>query len=239
MLKRGANHIEFIISSVMFIGFVVFISFLFSPISTTDLEDSSLSFALSVLVRNASVNLDSYYVVLDNSQDLPKVIDIEILDVSENKKVRVENYSGTVLPSKRDGDLVSVEWSDELTENNLIIVMFSDDFSDSISPSIEGIHDENFYRVISFDERRLISESRIESLSEKYDSDYENLKTLRFDIAPNKDFSFFLESPGGVYIDRRLEEIPKGLNLYSNSGRAEILRKDGMREFGEIGVNTW
>ena len=69
--KRGLGHIEAILAFVLFIGFLIFAFYFFSPFSGGNrLLDSSIDYAFREININTSIDMESYSVVINNDVNL-------------------------------------------------------------------------------------------------------------------------------------------------------------------------
>ena len=84
MEKRGLSHIEVILSFFIFVSFVLFAIYFFSPSKTSRIVDSSLSYTLDEVKKNISVELESFSVILNSSTQGDDLASVEIKGVADN-----------------------------------------------------------------------------------------------------------------------------------------------------------
>lgn len=226
MEKRGVGHIEIILSFVLFFTFVSIAFYFFSPLKASKLADSSLPYAFSDIEMNTSVEIISYSVKIVNGQNK---IAVEIADAPEGN-VRVENYDGEVLPSRRNGNSVYFERDG----SDFVFIKFSEDFLPS---SFTNSGNNANYELASRSSKRVISEKRLLELNKSYYSDYLNTKR-RLNIPDSVDFSFSLAFPDGKIIKTE-KDAPVGQQVFSDIKRKEVLRENGDSLFSEIQVKIW
>ena len=104
MQKRGLSNIEFILSFVLFVGFVIAALYFFNPVRNVNVLESSKSYVIGELTKNVTIELDSYSVKIMPAASGVIAVDIPSIDTAKN--ARVEDYYGNEIESKREGDKV-------------------------------------------------------------------------------------------------------------------------------------
>lgn len=245
MNKRGISHIEVLLSFLIFIGFVIFALYFFSPIKTSRLIESSLSYAFREIKENASIDIETYSVKLPDTQPIDttsreiSVMSVEIKGVDSNKNVRVEDYSGIEVNSERAGDIVNFELASFYQDQNihLAIIKFSEDFDPSTQPQDDKT--DTGYTIASSKTIRLISDKRITALANDYSSGEANYLKLKdsFNLPNGANFGFSLKFND---IEIKAERvIPEGVEVFSDVERVEVLRSNGEIEFADLAVRVW
>jgi hypothetical protein len=234
MQKRGATNIEFVLAFVLFAGFIATILYLFNPIRTTGIPETTRSYIVNEIVSNVSVKLDSYSVTIPAAVS-DEVIAVNISGEDGGMKSRVENYYGSQFKSERVGDIVYFNRTSR-TEG-FASVKLSEDFKVgagvSNKPNLYPIH----YKIASSSSDEVISEIRVRKLNESYYGDYNDLKK-QLGIPDNIDFSFVLTMADGFKITAE-KGIPLRAEVFSENVLKEILREDGVSEFGDLTVKIW
>ena len=98
MEKRGIGHLEVILSFIIFIAAVGFALYFFSPTNGNRLGDSSLTYTLDEVEKNASSDILIYSVKVNNSA--PSYISVNLSDNIAGKNIRVMDKFDSVLASK-------------------------------------------------------------------------------------------------------------------------------------------
>ncbi len=244
--KRGISHIEVILSFLIFIGFVIFALYFFSPYESTRLVNSSLTYVFNDLIEKTSVEVESYSLKLEEER-VNEILEIEIKGVDAIKNVRVENNAGEEIPSKRDGDNVRIKLLDKIYtgfsgEEGFGLIRFSEGITAYSPPSdLDGVVVNDISELGPANKINVISESKINTLKDKIETEYETVKS-EFNIPGRVNFGFILKFDSGGEIDA-LGKVPKGVEVFSNSKRVEILRTNGVNkgkiEFGDLVVRIW
>ena len=234
MEKRGISHVEVILSFVLFIVAVGAALYFFNPGSGSRLIESSLTYAFREISQNTSTKIETFSVVLNNDEITGNVIAINFSGIEG--KTRVETYDGTVLESNNDGKLVHVSAA-SFVNIDFIFVKFGEEFDESTISG--GAYNESYYAIGSSNIKEVISEKKFLELNESYYEDYAGLKGERkFNLPPRINFGFSLIFAESDLIAAE-KNIPAGLEVYSETQRVEVLRKDGGVNFADLTVKVW
>ena len=255
MEKRGISHVEVMLSFLIFMGFVIFALYFFSPFNTNRVVESALDYAFREIKQEASVKIESYSVRMDVSNRDPTnhIMYITINSINDpdlgNLKVRVYKSDGSVIKAKRVGndiyfDVEQISMGD--TAKIFATFSFSEDFEsydDGIMPN-ELV--PQLVQIASSNTITVLSEKRIIDLVDNYKSDYDNLKK-KFNLPNRVNFGFKLDFDNGDVEDviaGEVSGIPKGVEVFSRRERVEVLRKSlgnsgGNIEFADLVVRIW
>ena len=237
MKKRGFSHVEAILSFLLFIGFLTFAFFFFSPFSGNRVLDSSIVYASNEVSNNVTTGLESYSIVIDENT-IENVVRLDIDTSLSDVGVRVENSQGEVVDSK----IIVIDDMEQVyfdrSSDRFFVVMFNENFSvgdlaGDGSLLIEGVN----YTISSSEKREVLSEARISALKVNYENDYVELKK-NFNLPNRIDFSFILEFN---FTDKILteREIPESLEVISVQERVEVVREDGRITFANLITKVW
>lgn len=228
MNRKGASNIEFVLSFILFAGFVVSALYFFNPTTSSKSMTVSGDYASNEIIKNTSVELSSYSVVVSSSE-----IDIMISlpGADGGKGVKVEDYNGRQVPSKRYGDEICV--MRESSSQTFLVMRFSEDIQGISGPCTGGTG----YEIASSTTDSVISEKRIKKLNEMYNRDYAALKK-QLDMPENIDFSFSLVFSNGDTISAERNK-PARAEVFSQTKIEEILMEDGTSQFGRLTVSIW
>ena len=243
MEKEGISHIEVILAFILFISFLFFAWYFFNPFHNTRLLDSSLSYATTSIVDNASVTLTTYAVKI-NESSTDSYIMINISGIPENMNVDVRNDSWDSIQSSRSGDDISIlnaeiegqsfkSGNAKIKDGDLLYIRFSEDF-----PAVDSFTGTWIkHEIASVTNERVISEKRILALNRSYYLDLSDLKES-FNLPSRIDFGFGLIFSENDKITADTT-VSKGLEVFSNSKRVEVLRIDGKMQFADLMVRVW
>ena len=230
MEKRGVSHVEFILSFLLFIGFLLSILLFFDPFDNNDILDVSLNEVSDSIIKQVSKEIIIYSVVVDQAVTEP-IIEFTIPNINSGYKVRVEDYNGNVLPSSFDGTEVVVDREG----NSFLKVKFSDAFDPS-SPAPSG-SSTTVVTIASSNIKNISTESGFNDLKDQYVQDYHTLKT-DLGLPPGINFAFEVKFDDGTGIIAS-NSIPSGVDVFVDRDRIEIIRGDGKSEFADLSVKVW
>ncbi len=246
MQKRGFSHIEVISAFIIFIGALIFALYFFSPLHSNKLTDSSLGYAFDEIEQNISTELLVYSIILNNTEIRKyhggnvERINIEI-ENPENEEVRVENYSGSVLSSKKSAgglgkSIVSIQWTDNNLASDIVIIKLNEDFIAHPNPPQGNLPPSgDYYKISSANAEKIISEKKALNLNNTYYSNYDALKE-GFNLK-KVDFGFIvIVSPSEIITATKSK--PRG-EVFSENRRKEILKFDGELVYGDLVVSVW
>lgn len=230
MLRRGVSHIEMILAFVIFVGFLIFALFFFNPLNNVRVLDSSLEYSFNEIFDNVAVDFETYTVSLNGVPN--GVVELTLDSDISSAEVRIEDENGNILNSEYDGTNVRFEKNGESVAH----IMFSEVFVASSAPTgVSNSIDEGM--ISSSEEKKVFSEERVEALVLSYNSDYDTVKS-NFNLPGRVDFAFSLIFDEGDSLSAE-REIPNAIDVYSESERVEVIRKDGSLDFADFLVKVW
>ncbi len=248
------GHIEVILSFLIFMGFLIFGLYFFSPFESTRLVDASLDYAFLELIKNSSVEFEKYSVRLaeETYNHFNENIEITLQNIDIDRNLRAESSLGEVISSRRelDNSKIKIQLDSKLynvdsSNQGLVILKFSEDFKAYASPAeldpsafTQGTL--NLYEVGAINKINIISEQRfseILSLYKKTDQSYSDLKKY-FNLPSRVNFGFSLLFDSGKKIES--DKIPpNGVEVFSRSKKVEVLESSGTVSFAELIVRIW
>lgn len=233
--KRGMKHVEVILSFLIFIVAVGFALYFFSPFSNDRVVNSYLDYTFREIDGNTSVRVDTFSISVNSGASPPNTIAINLSDVNQSLHSWAKEYGGNPLYSSREvgGDLVYVESPLGWNGIDFILVRFSEEFTETTGMFAE--HEESYYDIASYDTDELMSEKKLLDLNKSYYEDYQSLKDSFNIVGAN--FGFSLVFANDVIISEK--PIPEGLDVFSESKRIEVLRKNGEIVFADFSVKVW
>lgn len=232
MNKRGFGHVEFILSFVIFVGFILFAFVFFNPLQSQRTIKSTVDYAWLEIADETKEKVETYSVLIDQSF-LNQGIEIDIVGIPLQYNASVEDFDGNQIDAYRDaGGSVYFNTGDK--------DFFRITYSPAIrnSPLISGtvLIPRDRYIISSSKSEELYFESLLLDLNKTYFSDYNSLKQT-FNLPNKMDFGFSVKFSDSE-IDA-IRSIPEGLDVLSKSDRVEVIRNDGKREYAEVRVLAW
>jgi hypothetical protein len=235
MNKRGISHIEVLLSFLIFIGFVIFALYFFSPIKTSRLVESSTSYAFNEIIEVSSVEVEIYSASLTG---LSPVVEVTLPSSLVNANARVENYLGVELPSSKQGDTICFEGTNAgygSGGDGFVTIKLSEDLEPNIpGASCPGVAS---YTLASSSSNKVLSEKRVLELKTSYDGNYVALKQS-FNLPGRVEFGFLVEFDDGRTINA-MRGRQSNVEIFSDMERIEILSVSGNVEFADLTVEIW
>lgn len=233
MQKKGIQHVEIILAFVLFISITSIAFYYFSPFDRTENFENTLKWTYENLIKNTSVSVEKYSVVIDSSKVKGDSVGVWInKPIGNFMKIRVSNPSGEVLNSRIEnyeiGEII-FDWSSE--SGKIIYVYLSEDFDESgLSPVSSEKEDAGM--VSSLYESKIISEKRFRALLNRYNADYQSLKE-ELNIPRGKEFGFEI---GEIKTENK---IPQNNNVIINNEKVEFLHNEGNVDYENMKIIIW
>ncbi len=219
-----------IISFVLFGGFVFFLLLFIRPYNTTTLSGSVVAALYDSFEEQAHTNLSSIFLKTNNSD----VSGCFYLDLPEG----LFRFTMTESLVKNIGELKvdsSVDAGGKLaidSEEIFYRVFISPVFNDS---DLVGCGEVSNFTLGSFIERRLVSYDSLVSMSDKYNSDYSDLKRdLNFPEA--FEFSILSETLPEINMEKL---VPSNENVQARSYLEEVLFENGTIINAKFNLLVW
>ncbi len=237
--NKGVGHIEIILAFLLFTSATFLIFSILNVRQGPTTNDSSLRYVAYELKKAAQTEVLIYSVVINiNTPESQDIIAIELPEeIPSDWSVRVENYSGLLLPSsiaKSDRRIVYVNRSG----SNFFYIAVSKDIPDSrISFSALPSQNKEGYSISSTKREFLLSEKNVRRLNTTYYQDYEGLKR-QLKLSGRLDFTFELGFGEEDFI-KAAQDIPKRTNVAAEKQRQKILRETGEQRFADFEVIIW
>lgn len=234
MDKKGLSHIEFVVSFIIFIGFIVFSFAFFNPLSSQRTLKSTLDYAWIEVSQQGKEDVETYSVSIV-SPIAPLELKIKINDVPLEYNASVEDIKGVPIPTYRDSAGI-VYFTRNTIDDTFFRIKYSRSLEDN-GPVLSGALDLSPHHAISSsDVKKLYSEKLFLDLNQSYYSDYSALKQ-DLNLPNRMDFGFIVSFQDSEI--RAVNQIPDGVEVLSKNDRAETIRSSGKREYVEVTVLVW
>ena len=123
MFRKGAGNVEFIISFVLFVGFITTAIYFFNPVKDVRTVESLNNYVFDSIAQNSTIEMEFYSVKLIEQPDKCKNIVAVDIENSDGKIASVENYTGNELESGQSGDSVYLKKDGE----QFVTIKFGED----------------------------------------------------------------------------------------------------------------
>ncbi len=230
--KKGASHVEIVISFILFVSFVLFAIYFFKPVNSDRVVDTTLDYTYREVIKNASSSLEIHNVKLNRATpegaqnnywviDLDYVEDFKVVafDPSGNR-VNAEYGSGKITLETSSADFVELRLNEDLEE---------------MGPG-GGNSGTNSYELGSHISKNILTEKKLLLLNQTYFENYDSLKE-QFNLPRRANFGFEF-SGGDLEISAR-KEIPENFEVFRSLKKAEVLTEDGEIILGDLIILIW
>lgn len=228
--KKGVTHIEIILSFIIFTGFLIFVIAIFRPFNILSNDRENADFAERAILNYSEIPVD--FITLSLMTNIPS--DKCFSFNSDLTKIAVKNESGFRIMAKSDSNNLHIENSGKfyyIYSSPEIIEYSTLDIS-----KCKPIQKDSDFKLGLFRSLKMLSNSSLTRLKEKYNSDYEGLKK---DLAINFDFSFAVKDSQGVILINANKTIPSRLGVSSQEMPVQIIYSNGEFKLGIMSVRTW
>ena len=188
--KKGAGHVEVIISFIIFIGFLIFLFTIFNPLdlaNNTSLVDSvflKMEEELAIRVSSVSISLDNPGAVTGCFS----ISEIGGLDCSHTRDVRVFDKNGNFVGAKLEGGRIHIDLA-SITEKNFYTIICAEKNLPSGSPSGCTSLSEGDFELGIISDKKIWSEGKISDFEDDFEGDgYVSLKEEY--VPAGSDFGF-------------------------------------------------
>ena len=219
-----------IMSFVLFLGFIGFAFYFFSPFQSGRTLDSSLDYAFDEVVGATETTLESYSIVLGSEYGGDHIT----ISGSLGGKLMVVNREGVQLEHYGlAGNDICFIYLDRF-----ITIHFNEEFSTEPGGCSFLIDDDDF-DISSSENKSVISRNKMLYLNNSYYDDYSPLKE-DFNLPGRIDFGFSLIFDEGDNLESIVgeNEIPTNLEVISKEDRVEVVTENGI-VFADLVVKVW
>ena len=249
MNKKGVEHIEMILSFVLFVGALAVAFAYFHPFSSSPVSSTLLDQIYSNVEQRASTELVSVTVMINSSQIATEhrfTLNIS-KEFPEPWQVRAITENGSVLNSSiinRTFGEVEFDW--KRSNSPFVNLLFAQEIHATdlpknakqlgVNDSQPGVNTTQALNVIALVSRTVLSEKKIRALQLAYQS---NAQATKHDLGVPDGVSYgfqFVSPSGTVITDVPLE---KATDFRIINKRMDALLANDTLEYSELGVGIW
>jgi len=226
--KRGAGHLEIIISFVFFISFIFFFLLFLNPFDRSSLSDSVIIGVSESLKNNLSTNLTTVFLEVDRIGGGAFSVNLPQLRYPFTNSFMVDAGDNSVINSRLypDGQLTG----DGTRKYYRLYI--SDEFPDS---SFSGAVINSDFTLGSIIYTKPLSYRLFQRLKTIYENDYQNLKS-ELGVPEVLDFSILSDELPELNLQKTL---PQGVEVYSKVFFFEILKSDATVTNARFRILVW
>lgn len=262
--RKGATHVDFVLSFVIFIVFLVFLYTGLDPIiKTSGSKQFVLGHLKLALIENLTLSdftIQTFTLDLTNT-DVENKMCIKLTgqdggalwDITEDgtKDLIIKRISGEIINySFNSGKTIMGIGPFESNEGNILKIYFASGFVNR-SPELSGFIpasctpvNKDDYEIKAIEEREIISDSNIFDICDIYEDQfngYDNLKDS-LGVPAGSEFSFVFRDTSGTEICPKPESIrepPSGVNVYVGEFPVQYVDGEATILIGFITVKVW
>ncbi len=233
--KKGATHVEMIISFAIFISFIIFILLIFSPLKIFSRNPTSLEISKARILEEVSTNLSVFSLT----------INLSAYDISANCFEADFNSSlihGQLIMRDESENLINATiGTDKLYfENSGIFyrIYFSEELEERVqdTTNCEFLSDENYTLGVE----RIYKKVSLTKLTQFFE-DYKNYEQFRDGLGLKNNFNVFILNSSRGVIDGFKAEIskPEAVEVIAAEFPIEILDENLTLTPSIMNIQVW
>lgn len=225
--KKGAVHIEMIVSFILFISFIVFLLWFFKPAQIFSKSPTASEVTESSILDYVSTNLTLSSIKINQGFTIGQCLYVGF-NLTNNTIVKSESsivnadYENGYLYFGYDGGFYRIFSSEELEEKSI----------DHTTCTL--IDDENYTLGLTRDYSE-VSYSKLITFNDSY---YNNYSQLKKDLKIRNDFNFIIQDSSGIMFQGK-RYTPQGIDLMAKDIAIEILDKNASLDSAILNIQTW
>ena len=224
--KKGAAHVEIILSFAIFIGFLIFLIVVFKPFQFRGGGDVYLDTLERGISSYAAVEVNSFAIRLNQSSTGCFWFE----DSSTNVSAR--NMSNAPVDAKSENGKVYING-----QGDFFYIYSSPAFSETAFDLTACMEKANYTlgltRSIS-----ALSDAKLEELKSRVENDYAALKT-ELSLPASKEFTFGVRSTQDELILTVSKNIPKGVNVFARNIPVQVAYENRTLVYAILNIQTW
>ncbi|MBI2124604.1 hypothetical protein HYT92_02320 [Candidatus Pacearchaeota archaeon] len=236
--RRGAAHIEMILSFVLFISFLLFILVFINPQKKVEPSKALLDIVSYEIQKNSSVDATTISFELNGVSEECFQVSLEQLGIAgiigNNKTIIRDSEEGIISSAKGAGTM-------NIKNSGVFYRIFSSEvFIETSAPACATLATPQPEDIALGQIRaeKAVFFNRALSLNSTYWSDYEALKE-RFDFPKNSDFSFSIRNIDKGVLINALREKPKSAVVISRDETIKILYENSTSINAVLNIQAW
>ncbi|MEK6890515.1 MAG: hypothetical protein AABX03_00075, partial [Nanoarchaeota archaeon] len=243
---KGMNHVEFIVSFVIFVSFVLVLFVIFNPFkkpTNTGLADSvflNLEENISTILSSVSINVNTSSIIIPT----PPCLEINYLadmDCGNGKNLVVKNISGNITPSSLDNPIAPTNFQFSYVPGNTFYTFYCSDELKQSQNNLNGcqrLNEQNGdYQLGIIRDRKLWSEKRISAFKQQYNSNYDGVK--KEIISQGNDFGFIITDINNNVEINATSKRPSRGNIFAKTLPIDIVDENATIKKRVIIVMSW
>jgi hypothetical protein len=228
--KKGFSHIEVVLSFIIFLGFVIFLFAIFNPFKINTKSDVYIDMTERAIMDNISAKINFFTLKLKEGASscfyFTYGLNLSNIVVKDNNYERL-GASSILIDNKKQ---IKIDGT-----GNFFYIYSSDEFEENAVSGSCGELTSEEYSIGLFRIYKMVSFSKLNSLIEKHNSDYSNLKK---EMGLTKDFSFNVrESSGNIIVTT--DKKPPKIEVFARDEPIQLVYQNGSFKYAILNIRVW
>lgn len=225
--KKGLSHIEFVLSFVIFVGFLIFAFVFLNPLQSNRTMKSSLDYSWIEVSQETMDEMETYSVFIPGYSG--QSVSLNII----NEIGSVENSSGAVISYYNDPSKY-IHFT--VPHDEFVRIKYSSRFDNGGTISGSTQLSSDVYTISSSQKDKVYFENLFIDLKGIYLSNYPQLKT-DFNLPSRVEFGFVVRGPN-INVTA-INNIPEDMEVLSKTDKIMVLNKTGTASYADMRVMVW
>ena len=236
--KKGAAHIEMILSFVIFISFLIFVFAFINPVKRTEPSRALLEIAEQEIIKNSSINITTVSLKLNYTPAAPcfniDLLELGIDGIIGGNNIIARNSTDNATGSRKTNSGLDIE-----TSGDFYRIFASEDFNNALyNPALcVAIRKDNI-TIGQVTTAKTMSFKKLEMFSQAYAQDYNSLKK-NINFPGRNDFGFILKDNLKNVILNASKEKPKSAIVIAKEQPVEIVYEDSSSIVAVLNIQAW
>jgi len=241
--RKGAAHIEMILSFALFISFLLFIMIFINPQKKVEPSKALLDIVNYEIQKNSSVDATTISFELNGVSEECFQINLEQLGIAGvigNNKTIVRNSEDKIISSAKGSGTMNIKSSGVLDSVMFYRIFSSEIFAETSAPACATLATPQPEDIAlgQIREEKAVFFNRTLSLNSTYWNDYDALKE-RFDFPKKSDFGFSISNIDKGVIINALREKPKSAVVISRDETIKVLYENSTSIIAVLNIQAW
>ncbi len=242
--KKGASHVEMMISFVIFIGFLIFLFAIFNPLKKTtnpgisDLVLINLEENLTKSLSTVSIKVNRD-VVFQPGDTCFSIANIRDMNCNAERKIIIKNITGNIIGSRINGNNIEITFVNKDSNEQFYTLYCSDELKEQLGDFQQCASIDNTqYTLGIINERELWSEKNLMNFESDYNEKYSELKD-KF-IQKVNDFNFIVTRiDDGKILFQGNKNPSKNIRVYAKTTPIDMLDENANITKSTMNIIVW
>ena len=236
--KKGAAHIEMIMTFVLFISLLIFVFAFINPAKRIEPSKALLEIVSYEIGKNSSINITTISIKLNYTPAAScfkiNLLELGIDGIAVNNKITIRNSSDDSVKSSKTNSDLDIE-----TSGDFYKIFASEDFN-AVPYSLsvcEAIKKDNI-TIGQITTRKAMSYERMLRFSSGYSENYKTLKQS-INFPAGNDFGFVLRDSSKNVLLQALEDKPESAIVISKEEPIDVVYENSTSIVAVLNIQAW